>query len=320
MRARSGLSIFCLVLTCCGARSEIRGGLPDAAADDDVTADAAPPACSNVGVIVQTGTLPDTIVLDGSYVYWHEQSGLFRALKSGGGAPEQVADATSSFWPDLAAFAIGGGGHLFYGEYPYAMYDDTPIETFSSPGFGASGSHVFMWSRDELPSPLVRFDLFSGIPTAIGTIARKPVEMTFAQPEVMCIAEDPGVECGGQLLSGLTATDLVATAKDVWFTSNDPTNGARVMHIELPSAKVTPIADTQGALAIAGDETTLFFTDTEGRRVRRIDGKTGPVSDVASVGNQLTPVDVVMDDTCVYWTNASLAPDAPGVVMAAPKK
>jgi hypothetical protein len=321
MRARPSPSIFFALLLGCGARTELDGALPDAAVVD-VASEDGPAATSCVAGVVQiatTGTVPDTIALSGDWVYWHEQGGIIRVKKSGG-AIETLHPASSTFWPDLAAFAVGGGS-LFYGkDVSSVMMDEQTLYALPNPGFASSASHVYVWSRDILPSPLLTyaFDGTGGWNNQY--ITRKPVEMTFAPPEIVCIAEDPGVECGGQLLSGLSATDLVATNDDVWFTSNDLTNGARVMHIELPSLKTAPIDDTVGALAIAGDATALYFTDATNRRVRRIAGKTGPVSDIASVGPSFTPVDVVADDTCVYWTSSSVAPDGPGAVMAGPKK
>ena len=301
MRARSGLSIFCLVLTACGARSEIRGALPDASSGD-----VSPSSCANgVVQIATTGSQPDTIVLDGNWVYWHDATGIFRTKKTGG-APETLAQPTPHFWPDLAAFAVGDG-HLAY-----------DIEGKS--GFVASSSHVFSWPRDVLPTPLVRFDFGSSSGQIIATLQHQPIDMAFASSESPCIAEDPGVECGGQLLSGLTATDLVVATNDVWFTSNDATNGARVMHLVLPSLKTAPIPDTTGAFAIARDESDLFFTDGLGLRVRRIEGKTGPVKDIAK-DPSFGPIDLVVDDTCVYWTGSSrFDKTGSGVVMAAPKK
>lgn len=317
MRARSGLSIFCLVLTACGARSEIRGALPDASVVD-ASPDVSQTSCAN-GVIriAATGSQPDTIVLDGDWVYWHDATGIFRSKKTGG-SPETLAQPAPYFWPDLTAFAVGDG-HLFHGDGDSIVFQGATIGTLASPGFATGPSHVFVWSRDAIPAPFLAY-AFDGTLASSGTFPRKPVEMTFIGPGAPCVAEDPGVECDGLLLNGLTASDLVATTSDVWFTSNDATNGARVMHIELPSAKTTPIADTTGALAIAQDDSDLFFTDGLGLRVRRIEGKTGPVTDIAS-DPSLGPIDVVVDDTCVYWTASSrFDKTGSGAVMAAPKK
>lgn len=323
MRARTGLSIFCLALTPfgCGARSEIRGALPDASVDADAhEGDATTSISCEQGVvqIATTASQPDTIILDGEWVYWHDATGIFRAKKSGGGT-ETLAQSAPYFWPDLVAFAIGGG-NLFYGDGDSIVSQGATIGTLPSPGFAAGPSHVFAWSRDVLPSTLFRYAFDgTGVPT-IGQINRKPEEMTFAEGEVPCIAEDPGVECNGTLLYGLSATDLVVTGKDIWFTSNDATNGARVLHL-WPSFVLTTVDDTTGAFALAQDQTDLFFTDGLGLRVRRIDGKTGPVTDIAVVGPDFAPMDIVVDDTCVYWTSSSrFDKKGAGAVMAGPKK
>jgi hypothetical protein len=321
MRARTFPSIFFFLLTsACGARSEIGGALPDASVVDVSSDEAASQTSCQKGVveIAKTGSHPDTIVLDGAWVYWHDEGGVFRAKKTGS-APETLAQTTSKLWPDLAAFAVGDG-HLFYGDGDAIVFDGKTIDTLASPGFAASSSHVYAWSRDLLPTPLFRFAFDGTGGWNNEYITHKPVEMTFAPPEIPCIAEDPGVECAGQLLSGLGATDLVATQTDVWLTSNDATNGARVMHIELPSLKTTPLDGTIGALAIAADDSDLFFTDATNRRVRRIEGKAGAVTDIALAGDGFGPIDLVVDDTCVYWTNGTVVPDGQGAVMAAPKK
>jgi len=294
--------------------------MSDASVADVVSDDTSSTSSCEKGVIeiVKTGALPDTIVLDGPWVYWHDATGIFRAKKTGG-APETLAQPVPYFWPDLAAFAVGGG-HLFHGDGDAIVFDGKTIDKLPSPGFAASASHVLVWSRDVLPTPLYRFAFDGTGGWNNEYITHKPIAMTFAPPEIVCVAEDPGVECAGQLLSGLTATDIVATPSDVWFTSNDATNGARVMHIVLPSLATTPIADTTGAFGLAQDDTNLYFTDGLGLRVRRIEGKSGPVVDIASDPG-FGPVDIVVDDTCVYWTASSrFDKTGTGVVMAAPKK
>jgi len=304
MRARRVLSIFCLVLTSCGARSEIRGGTSDASVPSDAGNDAATTSCaSGVVQLATTGLQPDTIVLDGEWVYWHDATGIFRMKKSGGGS-ETLGHPIVSFWPDLAAFGAADG-QLFWQ---------------NGMGVATSKKHVFQWSRDELPTALVRFDFDGSNETQVAVLQHEPIDMTFTSSESPCIAEDPGVECGGQLLSGLTATDIAVSGNDVFFTSNDSTNGARVMHLVMPSLKTAPIADTTGAFAIARDDSDLFFTDGLDLRVRRIEGKTGPVVDIASDPG-FGPIDIVVDDTCVYWTASSrFDKTGTGVVMAAPKK
>jgi hypothetical protein len=319
MRARTVLSIFCLVLAACGARSEIRGGLPDASTMDVIGDQQVTTSSCEKGLvqIAATGSQPDTIVLDGDWVYWHDATGIFRVKKTGGG-PETLAQPAPYFWPDLAAFAVGGG-NLFHGDGDAIVFQGTPIDKLASPGFASNASNVFAWSRDALPTPLIRYD-FGGQGANIASIGRKPVEMTFTTSALPCVAEDPGVECGGVLLSGLSATDIAVDGDDVFFTSNDATNGARVMHLVMPSLKTAPIADTDGAFALAEDASDLFFTDGLGLRVRRIEGKTGPVADIASTP-VYGPVDLVVDDTCVYWTASSrFDKTGSGWVMAAPKK
>jgi hypothetical protein len=323
MRARTGLSIFCLVLIGCGARSEIGGALPDASvvmdAADGGGNDVATTSCTTgVVQIATTASQPDTLMLDSEWVYWHDGAGIFRVKKTGGGV-ETLAKLAPYFWPDLTAFALSGG-HLFYGAGDEILWDGQTITKLDTPGFAVETDHVFAWSRATLPSPIFRFYLDgTGGPIAL-KLTHRAVEMAFTSSVGFCFAEDPGVECSGTLLSGLTATDIVATDEDVWFTSNDATNGARVMHTVLSSLKTSPIADTTGAFALAQDDANLYFTDDTNLRVRRIEGKTGPVTDIAS-NPVFGPVDIVVDDTCVYWTAAShFDKTGSGAVMAGPKK
>src|SRR5262249_48657628 len=150
-------------------------------------------SCANgVVQIAATGAQPDTIALDGDWVYWHDATGIFRAKKTGGGV-ETLATSTPYFWPDLTAFAVGAA-QLVYGDGSSIIFQGSCIGKLATPGFAASNSYVFAWSRDVYPSPFFRF-AFDGTLTSSGAFPRKPVEMTFVGPGVPCVAEDPGIEC-----------------------------------------------------------------------------------------------------------------------------
>lgn len=316
MRARSGLSIFCLALTACGARSEIAGGSPEIT---DASADKVIESCE-MGLFSfgRTGSRPDTIVLDGPWVYWHDADGVFRIDKNGG-APETLGKPTSSFWPNLAALAVGGG-HVLYADGSTLVLDGKTLGSLASAETVASSAHFFAWARDSTPTEVRRFDFDGANESPFQVTTGNTTEMTFTTSESPCVAADPGVQCGAQLLSGLSATDIAVSGDDVFFTSNDATNGARVMHLVTPSLKTVPIADTTGAFALAQDDSNLYFTDDHDFRVRRIEGKTGVVVDIAKTAGKYEPIDIAVDDKCVYWTNAPIAPDTQGWVMAAPKK
>lgn len=334
---RVALAFACL-LAACGARTELRGGSGDASAPDASPGDAsnehvALSCASGLVHLVATESQPDAIAIDHGWLYWHDQLGVLRLKLDGSASPEGVAPAWAYFWPDLSAFVIADG-HVYYGSnadevWRAPLYSSEPsmlIDHVPKPGFSASSQHVYVWSRVTIDTPVWRYD-FSGQPAAGGAyLQHAPIEMTFGPVETAYTASDPDVVAIDftqptptiEHLSGLPASDIAISGNDVYFSSNDVTNGARVMHMILPSLKTTPIADTVGAFALAQDATDLYFTDGKNLRVRRIAGKTGAVTDVASVAPDFAPVDLVVDDTCVYWTNAPQTGSA-GAIMAAPK-
>jgi hypothetical protein len=325
--------LLALALVSCGARTDLGGrvGL-DAGAHPDGAADAAPDAtpgaCPTTTMLAQTAPQPDTLVLDGAFVYWRDSSGIWRVPKTGGTA-QLLAPAVSHFWPDISAFAIGGG-FVFYSDdgngerVPVGGGAPDPLGfTLDIPSFAVGAGHVYVWSHVGFVE-ISRFD-FSGKGLAVvDELPQPPSRMVFVGPTAYA-ATDPGVwkldfGAGNQLLSGLTAVDVAVDGTDVYFTSSDATNGARVLVLSMPSLATTPVADTAGAFTLALDATDLYFVDADGQRVRRIAGRTGPVTDVATVGPLLAPVDLAVDDACVYFT-ASSRKDAKtaGAVMVAPK-
>ncbi len=334
---RVALAFACLVAAC-GARTELRGGGGDSSAPDASPSDASsdhvtPLACtSGLVQLATTGSQPDEIALDQGWIYWHDETGIFR-VKTDWTATETVVGSAAYFWPDLSAFVIASG-HVYYGsgadEVWRAPLDSSEpsmlIDHVPKPGFSASSQRVYVWSRVTIDTPIWRYD-FGGQPAAGGAfLQHAPIEMTFGPVETAYAASDPDVVAidfaqptpALEHLSGLPASDIAISGNDLYFTSNDVTNGARVMHLLLPSLKTAPIADTVGAFALAQDANDLYFTDGKNLRVRRIAGKTGPVTDVASVAPDFAPIDVVVDDTCVYWTSAPQTGTA-GAIMAAPK-
>lgn len=325
-----------LILVACGARTPLASTAAlDAGKDVESGSDAAMSPCSALASIAATGPHPDAIALDGDHVYWHDQNGIFRVPKKGG-SPSLVATTVSTFWPELVPFAIASGNVYFAGAgdalsfVPVGGGTATSIgKSFAQAGFAASDSWVYAWSQAQGATPLVRFHFDGSGATQVDSMAHPPNEMVFGPNEVAYVAFDPGVQqndyssmagASDTDLSGLAAEDIAVSGSQVYFTSNDSTNGARVMTVSTDTKIVSPIADTFGAVTLALDDADLYFADGDGLRVRRVAGKTGPVTDVATVGPDAAPIDLALDGTCVYFTVAPRAgADAPGAVMVAPK-
>jgi hypothetical protein len=316
------------VLVACGARTELRTGAP--ATDSGTTTDATTLACPSIAQIAQTSSRPDALVIDGDYVYWHDAKGISRVHKSGGAPEWIVANQLTHYWPHLAPFALGGG-YVFYAD-TLDYVSRVPVsggapEKFGfgavETGFASGTSHVYFWERTVGVTDIKRIDFAGQGLVTWDTVPEPPSEMVFDGDAQAIAAADPGVfdvhSGGPEILSGLSAVDLAFDPTHVYFTSDDATNGSRVMTLVISSLATTPIADTAGAYAIAIDANDIYFTDRTALRVRRIANKTGPVTDVASSDAGFEPIDVALDGACVFWTSAAHADDAPGAVMVAPK-
>jgi len=319
------------LLVACGARTDLgKRSIADAAVD--APADVPVPACAS-GALAATGTKPDTIAIDGAFVYWHDETGVSRVPKTGG-QPEVVASSPATFWPELAAFALADG-YVFFASAAgtasrvAASGGTADILGWNQPelAFAASSKFVYAWSPQGGPTPIMRFGFDGSGPNQVDDLTHPPNEMIVDANETAYVTSDPGVlanDYAGKsgldvLLSGLTATDVAPAGEDVYFTSDDATNGARVMVVSTKTLNAHPIGDTKGAFALAQDDSDLYFTDGLGLRVRRIAGKKGPVTDVASVGPNFSPIDLVVDGACVYFTSAPRDGGSAGAVTVAPK-
>ncbi len=244
----------------CGARTDLGARIAlDASTDafaDDAPSDApdASSACPAPVTLAQTAAQPDAIAIDGEWIYWHDGAGVFRVKKTGGPA-HFVAKASPAIWPDLVAFALAGG-FVFYADgdvilrAPVGGGTTVPFAfTLASAGFATDASHVFAWSRVGSPTEIDRFDFSGAGFTKVDVLSEPPSEMVF-DGKTAYAAADPGVwklgfGAGDELLSGLTATDVAVDGATVYFTSDDATNGARVLALstqtlENPRRSPTP--------------------------------------------------------------------------------
>ena len=323
---RATLLVF---LIGCGARTGLATGAAADAGPRDATADQdAALACP--AQLATTQSNPDTIAIADGFVYWHDVTGVWR-VPLAGGPPQSIAHAPATFYPDLAAFAVGGGFVFFEdlsGEvqrFPVAGGPALSLGlSFEQPGFAASATFVHAWPRSGPDAGIVRRFDFAAQSFASYTLPEPPSAMSFVGEDAYAAA-DPGVyfvPFGGseQILSGQTASALVVVGDVVYFTSNDATNGARIFALSKTTHAQSTIADTSGALAIATDGTDLYFTDTNANRVRRVEGKTGPVDDVAPANDELRPIDLALAGDCVYWTARSGEDGAPGAIESAPMR
>jgi len=333
-----------MALVACGARTPLATGgegASDAGADApfdaraDAKSDAATVACGAPGgsVLAASDPEPDTIVLADGFLYWHTANGISRVPVVGGPVEPLDVSPSAQPFPDLSALAVGGG-YVFFADQNavdrVTVSGGAPESLFSlpTPGVAASATRVHAWPRNGPGEVAVRVLDFGAQSFSSYTVAEPPNAMFFVGEEAY-VAADPGVyvaqpqASSAEILSGQTATDVVvdADAENVYFTSDDGTNGARVIVLSQTTHQQSDVAGTSGAFALAMDATDLFFTDADGLRVRRVDGKTGPVEDVANDGPDFAPVDLVVDDSCVYWTSASRAGETQqGRVMVAPKR
>ena len=322
------------LLVACGARTDLgRRSIADAAVDAPLDAPADGPHGCALRSLAATGAKPDTIAIDDAFVYWHDETGISRVAKTGG-QPEVLASSPATFWPTLVAFTLAGGYVFFANAAGSASRvagggGSVDVLGWNQPelAFAASSKFVYAWSQQGGPTPIMRFGFDGSGPNQVDYLTHPPNEMIVDANETAYVAADPDVlanDYAGKsgldvLLSGLTATDVAPAGDDVYFTSDDATNGARVMVVSMKTLNAHPIGDTTGAFALAQDDSDLYFTDGFGLRVRRVADKKGPVTDVTSVGPDFSPIDLVVDGACVYFTSAPRDGASPGAVMVAPK-
>jgi hypothetical protein len=305
----------------CGARSEIRGGGTEPSVD--AGSDAQAHGCT---LIATTAVHPDAIAIDDAFIYFHDDEGIWRLSKSGS-TPVKLASATATLWPDLSPMSLSGG-FVFYTDAD--TLTRVPVTGGASVSFGENGpmlgvaanaADVWFWSRGPAPDfPISRVTLAGIGEPDVADLDEPPGKIFFGDTTAFAVA-DPGVFAiglngGSQLLYGLSAVDVVADDDDVYFTSSDATNGARIMQLSKKTLAATKIAGSEGAYALAIGNGDLYFTDRTNSHVRRIIGKVGQAVDIVSISQNYSPIDIAVDDQCVYFTAAGAID---GLLMAAPR-
>ena len=337
--------IFLALLAACGGRTGLGVGQhaladasppsfdagPDAIpifdASDDVPA---PLGCANGLVkIADTGAQPDQLVLDGGFLYWHDQDGISRVHKTGG-TVQGLTKTPAPGWPELAAFALSSTDVYFafgpqIGMVPKQGGPMTPIP-LPIPNFpfvATSKTTLYAWSGG-MPGPLFAAPLGGGGPGAPIATLPTPTSKIVVDGNRGYTATDGGVQAvdlgTGTItwLSGLGAADVAVDASDVYFTTIDMTNGAAVMRVPKTGGPQSTVVAENGAYAVALSATDLYFTERLDMLVKKVVGKTSSlVVIVASFDFTTQPIALALDDQCVYVT---VAPNgAPGAIYGAPR-
>jgi hypothetical protein len=260
---------------------------------------------------------PDQIAVDDTYIYVHSFYGLAHFTKAG--ASTHVGISTPGpFYPELDAFVVVDGNYFFANNAESLVYlepvaggeANTVDASIVAGGIARSATHVYVWPQTTGITSIDRVSL-DGATTehAVTSLPAPPVKMIFVG-EVGFAATTNGVyeidfQTKPVLLSALPATDLATDGTSIYFATP---SGIAV--VSTTTTQTTVVPGSTGAFAVAFGAGDVYFTDTVGNRVRRI--RLGSIVDVASVGPTYAPVDIALDDHCVYWTNKG---DHGGVVM-----
>ena len=339
---RSVRWLFLSLLACCGGRTGLGvgsyagdaspgqdagkdGAVGDAAKDATVVLDCA----TSFVKIADTEKNPDQIVIDGAFVYWHDDKGVSRAPKAGGPA-QSLAQTSATSWPTLASFALSstdvyfviGPGQVAMVSKQGGSVKPIPMPVPDFPGVATSTTMLYAWSTGS-PGSLFSATLggapgmpFTPLPAATSKIA---IDGAFGYA-----ASNGGVQSidlvTGKVtyLSGLAASDGAVDASDVYFTTIDVTNGTAIMRVPKAGGAQSKVRDEKGAYAVALDATDLYFGNRLSQSVNKIVGKTSSsVVQIAALDSTTQPIGIALDDQCVYIAAAPIS--GTGAIYAAPK-
>jgi hypothetical protein len=309
----------------------------------DAQVDSGPIRCTAASVtrLASTGVDLDQVALDDSYVYYHENTGIWRTAKSGG-APTQVATMTVLGWPDLAGFAVNEAGVIWW----QVATGAAKTTVYRAPGSGgapstvatlgndyASGSldslgSVYLWyggptnpSLDVVMADGVAATVVSLLPTtytlSVVSDGKNLFEsggggvLRFDGTEFTAIADLPGTYAGGLAFDDTT----------LYFETNDGVGNVTVSSVPKTGGTPTTLFSTTNIYVdrVVVDGPYLYFVNRLGSSIIRMnkDGTSQITVVQEPAADQI--MDVAIDDRCIYWSETAGYVETPNGIYATPK-
>ena len=251
----------------------------------DAPIDSGPISCTaaSVTLLASTGVDLDQVALDDSYVYYHENTGIWRTAKSGG-APRQVATMTVLGWPDLAGFAVNDAGVVWW----QVATGAATTTVYRAPGSGGAPSIVATLGNEYASGSL---DSLGSIYLWYGGPTNQSLDVVMADGVATTV------------VSLLPTTYTLSVVSD--GTNLFESGGGAVLRFD--GTEFTAIADLPGTYAggLAFDDTTLYFETNDGVGVPPVFGTEDTVTSPTTLfpATNIYVDCVVVDGPYVYFVN-----------------
>jgi len=304
--------------------------------------DAAPVLCAAQGVTVLTdisnNAEVDQVTVDDSWVYYHDNNGVWRVSKSGG-MGTLLAPGKAPSWPDLGAFALSDNGITWWQILNGQMKTDvkrvpksggattivTTLPDYFFYGAGGPAGGSFIWNGKVLDSVSA-----GGVQKQVGGAAFLSA-VSYVDGELYTLAQTSLYHWDGMTFQTLAMANngylelMAFDATTIFLAGSDGNGGFGVSSVPRSGGALTSIFAVplayMGGLAVDADHVYV---------ANRIPGNNMPSSlmrmdkdgaNLTTIGQAPSSqiVGVAVDDLCIYWTETTNTGKTPSRVMAAPK-
>jgi hypothetical protein len=320
----------------------------DAPSDASASVDAAPIPCAATSEPTELASLGnvavDQIMLDDSYIYFHDNTGVSRVAKSGGRATS-LASFRAPSWPDLSAFALDSTGITWWeilngktktdvkhvSKQGGAVVTLTTLGDYFFYGSGGPAGSIYAWSASALDQVATN-----------GGVTQIP---TGAPTYVTSLADDDGIvyltagstlyRWSGAAFQPLASApglylDIMAFDANTIFVASGSEGGFVVSALPKTGTSFTTLLTVPtsylGGIAVDGDH--VWVVDRISGIGNNFIHAPSMLLRMAKDGSDLTTfatnpssqiVGVAVDDLCVYWTETEGNGSLPSRVVAARK-
>ncbi len=267
--------------------------------------------CSKTGSdpteLVSQANKPRGIALTDDFVYWTDgKNGKLHRVPKAGGNDEVLVDPQ---WENTASGAIGDSGAVIAGQRIYWTH---PL---AGEVYGADldgGGVVTLVDEppggDFEPQHVAVLDGFLYIANrAAPEVRRVPIEG--GTVEIIASVSDPSVNYSAGIA---VAGGAVFVRETRW----GPGEYGRVARLQPQGLAWTVLASTPGAVALASDGNTIFWSGADGTLSRA--GLDGSDTRVLAAG-QANPTGIAEDEDAVYWANRAIGAPKTGAIMRVAK-
>jgi hypothetical protein len=281
----------------------------------------------------------DQILLDDSYVYFHDQAAIWRVAKTGG-AKTAVALLKAPVWPELTAFALDDTSVTWWQIVNGASETDvkraskqggttTTIAKLGSYfyyGSGAPAGAVYVWGGGGPAYNTLESITPDGTVTTVSApLPNITFQVRYDRGEVFALAQAGLFHLDGDAFTNLAQqpngypNSMVFDDVAVYVTITDGMGGFSVASVPRAGGTFTTLLVVQkGYLGgIAADADHLYVADRIAARLLRMNKDGTDLTAIATSTAQI--VDVALDDLCVYWTETTNTGTPPSRVRAQAK-